>query len=102
VIVDHEPARRVPRHRPRPLGRALVTGALAAWIGWGLAGGVGATSTPTAVAAVVVRPGDTVWSIAAGHAAGGDIRDEVAEIISLNRLSSPIIQPGETLRLPAG
>ena len=102
MIVDHEPARRVPRHRPRPLGRALVAGALTACIGWGLAGGVGASATPTAVAAVVVRPGDTVWSIAAGHAAGGDISDEVAEIIALNRLSSPIIQPGETLRLPAG
>jgi hypothetical protein len=43
-----------------------------------------------------------VWSIAAGHPTGGDIRDEVARIISLNRLASPIIQPGETLLVPAG
>lgn len=102
MIVDVEPPRRSSRRRQGAAGRAVIAGALAASIGWGLAGGVGATTVPTAAVTVVVRPGDTVWSIAAGHPTGGDIRDEVARIISLNRLASPIIQPGETLLVPAG
>ena len=102
VIVDEQPARRVPRRRGWPIGRTVLVTALATCIGWGLAGGAGASSAPTAAATVVVRPGDTVWSIAAGHPDGEDIRTEVAQILSLNRLRSPIIQPGETLVVPAG
>jgi LysM repeat protein len=75
--------------------------AVVASIGWGLAGGVGASTAPAAAVTVVVRPGDTIWSIAESHVAGGDVRDEVAQILALNRLSSPIIQPGETLVIPA-
>ena len=85
------------------MGRLLLAVALAGAIGWGLAGaGGGAGSVPTGAETVVVRPGDTVWSLAAAHPTGGDIRDEVAAIISLNRLGSSVIQPGETLRIPAG
>ena len=102
VIVDEQPARRIPRRRVWPVGRALLVAAIAACFGWGLAGGAGASSAPTAAATVVVRSGDTVWSIAAGHPDGQDIRTEVAQILSLNRLRSPIIQPGETLVVPVG
>jgi LysM repeat protein len=50
---------------------------------------------------MVVRPGDTVWSIAESHASGGDVRDEVAQILSANHLNSPIIQAGEILIIPS-
>jgi len=102
VIADLQPTRRISRRRPWPLGRALLAAALAACIGWGLAGGVGASTAPTAAATVVVRSGDTLWSIAASHYADGDIRDEVAQILAANQLGSAIIRPGETLILPAG
>jgi nucleoid-associated protein YgaU len=100
MIVDQEPALRLPRRR-RSLGRALTALALSAGIGWALVGSVGASVAPTAAATVVVRSGDTLWSIAAEHYTGGDIRDEVARILAANRLSSPVIQPGETLILPS-
>jgi LysM repeat protein len=50
---------------------------------------------------VVVRSGDTVWNIAAQRYPGDDVREVVQEILQLNRLSSPIIQPGEALTLPS-
>ena len=102
VITDLQAADRVPRRRRWPLGRALLLAVLAVSIGWGLAGGAGASPASVAAATVVVAPGDTVWGIAARHPAGGDIRDEVARILAANRLSSPVIQPGEILVLPAG
>ncbi|MGD1034877.1 MAG: LysM peptidoglycan-binding domain-containing protein [Candidatus Dormibacteria bacterium] len=102
VIVDGQPARRIPRRRRWPVGRTILVSALVACFGWGLLGGAGAGSAPTAAVTVVVRPGDTVWSIASRHAGGGDIRTEVAQILSRNGLSSPVIQPGETLVVPAG
>jgi|ERR1017187_1056294 hypothetical protein len=101
MISDFQPAQRVLRHRHRPIGRALLGAASAAWIGWALVGGVGATTTPTAAVTVVVGPGDTVWSIAESHSSGGDLRDEVAQILSANHLNSPIIQAGETLVIPS-
>lgn len=100
VILDGQPARRIPRRRGWPVGRSLLVAAIAVCFGWELGGGSGAA--PTAAATVVVSPGDTVWSIAARHPDGQDIRTEVAQILSLNRLGSPIIQPGETLVVPAG
>ncbi|MGD0447022.1 MAG: LysM peptidoglycan-binding domain-containing protein [Candidatus Dormibacteria bacterium] len=101
VISDFQPAQRALRHRHRPIGRALLGAASVACIGWALVGGVGATTAPTAAVTVVVRPGDTVWSIAESHAGGGDVRDEVAQILSANRLNAPIIQVGETLVIPS-
>ncbi len=102
MTVDAQPARRIPRRRGWPVGRGVLVAALAACIGWGLAGGAGAGAAPTAATTVVVQPGDTVWSIAARHPDGEDIRIEVTQILSLNRLPSPIIQPGQTLVVPAG
>jgi len=101
VISDLQPAQRVPRHRHRPIGRALLGAASAACIGWALVGGVGATTTPTAAVTVVVRAGDPVWGLAESHSGGGDVRDEVARILAANHLSSPIIEAGETLVVPS-
>jgi hypothetical protein len=101
MISDFQPAQRVLRRPHRPIGRALLGAASAACVGWALVGGVGATTAPTAAVTMVVRPGDTVWSIAESHASGGDVRDEVAQILSANHLNSPIIQAGEILIIPS-
>ena len=47
----------------------------------------------------VVRPADTLWSIAErSHA--GDVRQAVWEIEQRNHLRSATLQPGQRLRLP--
>ncbi len=47
----------------------------------------------------VVRPTDTLWSIAARTYAG-DVREGIWEIEQRNHLRSATIQPGQRLRLP--
>jgi nucleoid-associated protein YgaU len=49
--------------------------------------------------AYVVKPYDTLWSIAASHYAG-DPRDGIFRIERANRLSSAMIRPGQRLVLP--
>lgn len=51
--------------------------------------------------AYVVRPGDTLWSIAARTYAG-DVREGVWRLEQRNRLRSTILRPGQRLVLPAG
>jgi hypothetical protein len=47
----------------------------------------------------VVRPTDTLWTIAESHYAG-DPRDAISRLERANRLRSATIAPGETLVLP--
>jgi hypothetical protein len=47
----------------------------------------------------VVRPGDTLWTIAARHYAG-DPRDGVWQLEQRNRLEGATVRPGERLVLP--
>jgi LysM repeat protein len=47
----------------------------------------------------VVRPGDTLWSIAARHYAG-DPRDGVWQLERRNGLDGATVSPGERLILP--
>ncbi|HET6848004.1 MAG TPA: LysM peptidoglycan-binding domain-containing protein [Gaiellales bacterium] len=54
-------------------------------------------ATPTSYR---VKPGDTLWSIAAAHGSGGDVRAAVYAIRSANHLSGATIVPGQTLMLP--
>jgi LysM repeat protein len=50
---------------------------------------------------VTVRPGDTLWSIAAAHGRStADVQDLVDQISDANHLQSGTIQPGERLRIP--
>jgi LysM repeat protein len=56
-------------------------------------------SGPVPVDTVVVTPGDSVWSIAATHYAG-DPRPHVEAILVANHLRSPVLTPGQTLRIP--
>lgn len=50
---------------------------------------------------VTVQPGDTVWSIAAAHSQGGDVRDAVAAIAAANHIEGGVIRPGQVLIVPA-
>jgi LysM domain len=49
---------------------------------------------------VVVRPGQTLWSIAAAAEPTADPRNVVQEIMSANTLSSPTINAGQLLWVP--
>lgn len=51
---------------------------------------------------MLVRPGDTLWSVATRVAPGSDPRVVVERLERLNRLSSPALVPGEQLLVPAG
>jgi LysM repeat protein len=46
-----------------------------------------------------VKPGDTLWALAASHYAG-DPRDAIYRIDQKNHLHGSVIVPGETLLLP--
>jgi LysM repeat protein len=50
---------------------------------------------------VTVRPGDTLWAIAAAHARpSADLQEVVDEVSAANHLQSGTIQPGQHLRIP--
>ncbi|MCQ9165687.1 LysM peptidoglycan-binding domain-containing protein [Arthrobacter sp. STN4] len=51
-------------------------------------------------AAVTVLQGDSLWSIAAASAGTRDVRDVVADIVSLNNLGSSVLQAGQRLYVP--
>ena len=49
----------------------------------------------------VVRSGDTLWRIAADRTPRGqDLRDTLAAIRSINRLTGSVIYPGQILEVP--
>lgn len=49
---------------------------------------------------VVVRPGDSLWSIATAVAGTDDVRTVVDRIQQLNHLHGTALRPGQTLQLP--
>jgi hypothetical protein len=101
VIVDLAAPLSVPRRSPRRLRRSLLLGAAVAVTSCLAMTGVAQGADRGEPPMVVVRSGDTVWNIAAQRYPGDDVREVVQEILQLNRLSSPIIQPGEALTLPS-
>lgn len=50
---------------------------------------------------VTVQAGDTLWSVAERVAPHADTREVVAEIQSLNKLASAMVEPGEQLVVPS-
>jgi LysM repeat protein len=83
----------------RPVGRLAAVFGLALCVSLGLA--VAAHGSSAGDATVVVQPGDTLWSIASQHYPSDDVRARVEDIERANGLHSPLIEAGETLRLPA-
>jgi nucleoid-associated protein YgaU len=90
-------------HRGRRLVAALVLGGgvvLASWLGPLVTGGAGDLRL-TGADSVVVRPGDTLWSIASTVAGTeADVRGVVDRIQELNGLAGSELVPGQVLELP--
>jgi LysM repeat protein len=58
-------------------------------------------ATPQHYATVIVRSGDTLWSIASKHTAGStDVQDTIDQISEVNHLHGATIAPGQRLRVP--
>ena len=76
----------------------VVVAALIAGIN---AGSATATSSATPLAKVTVVGGESLWGLAKQIAPNADPRDVIADIISVNRLGSADIYPGEQLYIPA-
>lgn len=85
--------------RIRPVGRLAAAMFVALLVSLGLA--VAAHSSSSGDTTVVVQPGDTLWSIASQRYPSDDVRARVQDIERANDLHSPLIEAGETLRLPA-
>jgi nucleoid-associated protein YgaU len=95
--------------RGRRLAGTLAVGmtAVALFVSWlALAGGAQAAGhgVPGAghagMTRVIVKPGQTLWVIAAAAEPSADPRAVIAEIMQVNALSSAAIQPGEQLWVP--
>ena len=56
---------------------------------------------PVARLVYVVRPGDTIWSIAVHRSGGGDPRMMADAIERANRVDPGTLVPGETLVIPS-
>jgi LysM repeat protein len=77
-------------------GRILII-ALVALLGWAV---LARTSSGAGHPAhYVVKPTDTLWSIAQARYAG-DPRDAILRVEQANHLGGPTIVPGQTLLLP--
>ena len=60
-----------------------------------------AAANNRALQTYVVQPGDSLWKIAEAHSTPQqDLRMMVYRLQKMNRLTSPIIQPGQRLLLP--
>jgi hypothetical protein len=76
----------------------LLAATLVAGLLWLAHASVPPSPRPPGLAAVTVRDGDTLWSIASRIAPQRDPRLVVAELEDVNQLSSPVVQPGQVLR----
>lgn len=92
------PVRLTRRGRVVLLGLCLLlVGVLAA-----LVAPVSQAADPSEPVVAVVRPGDTLWSVAARHLPSRDAYGTIQEIRRLNRLTDHTIHPGQRLVLPDG
>jgi nucleoid-associated protein YgaU len=92
--------------RGRLLTRLAVIASLSVLLLSGFAAMTGAsagsteTAIPTPYVKVSVKPGDTLWSIAESIAPSGDRRSLVADIVEINRLTTPELQAGQKIYIP--
>ena len=75
----------------------MVIGGFALGHGSSLAAG---RSGQLAHHSVIVKPGESLWAVAARIAPHQDPRLVVADIESLNRLGGPAVEPGQQLLVP--
>lgn len=101
VAPGRPPLRLTARGRRLVLSLAVASGVgMAALLHGLLASDSGGGLHLAGQASVVVRPGDTLWSIASSVVGDGDIRVAVAQIREVNGLHGSDLVPGEVLRLP--
>ena len=87
-------------------GRLAVLGfALMVLLVLGVVWGSGSVATlhpgtPEPTRIVVVAPGDTLYDIAAGVAADGQVGEMVEQLQEMNGLDDPMLQVGQHLRVP--
>ena len=77
---------------------AVLLVALSVSVGFAVVAHGGTAAVETTV---VVQPGDTLWSIASERYPTDDVRARIQDIERVNGLHGPLIEAGETLRLPA-
>jgi LysM repeat protein len=77
--------------------RIVLVALVATFLGWSLL--TRASDGAGKARPYIVQPGDTLWSIAAAHAAG-DPRAGVWSLQQRNHLSGATITPGQRLILP--
>ncbi|HXS62750.1 MAG TPA: LysM peptidoglycan-binding domain-containing protein [Streptosporangiaceae bacterium] len=89
------------------IGLAVATVAVLIW--FGVAGQAEASShvgprlpASDSVSRVVVRPGDTLWEIAAKAEPNADPRATIGEILDLNSLTGTAVRIGQVLFVPKG
>ena len=82
------------------LGAVLLVIVTAVVLIWPRPSSAGQGGTPMQVRYHVVLPGETLWGLAATVERHGDLRDVVAELISLNALQSPGLHVGQRVALP--
>jgi hypothetical protein len=94
-------------------GRIVVTGVFALVIGLASVAlataaqatrgaGAGGASPGKYVARVMVRPGQSLWTLAEGYDPDADTRLVIGDIEQLNSLTTDRLQPGEMLWVPRG
>ncbi len=80
----------------------LAIGAAVTGVGaLGAAAGTGSNGSGATFHYVTVESGESLWQVAQAVAPTADPRDVVANILSLNDLSSGEVQPGQRLAIPA-
>ena len=80
-----------------PIAIGVLLGSLASG---GAVAGIDDGTGPAVFDTVVVGAGDTLWGIAESLAPTADPREVIHEIMQLNGLRDPVVQPGQRLALP--
>ncbi len=98
IFTGNDKQRRLAKHKLLSIAGALC---LALFLLGYVFAQHGAAAGNQARSTYVVQPGDTLWAIAKAHTtAQDDPRVFVHRLKKLNKLDSPLIQPGQCLLLP--
>lgn len=84
-------------------GAAQATGHSGTGSGSGAPAATATLGAPgSGVTKVVIRPGQSLWSVAESYDPNADTRRVIQQILQLNSLTSDQVQPGQTLWVPRG
>lgn len=86
---------------PRKLFRAVTIIALATSFSVaGISGSLATNGSSAELEYLTVNSGESLWELAAIHAPGEDPRDWIAEVVTMNALSTVDLQPGQRIAVP--